>query len=180
MMSRKVIKYGRSDQARCRWSVITSNLVRTQPVSIPGLAGPVVVSAGFFSLRYTVSVNGVDVRRTGRATYQLPAADGTMVEGKLRSGFFEPFPALQIHGVTYRTGPAVPLAVRILAVIPFLLFTVGGVLGAVLGAAGVVGNLAIARQSIPTAVKALSMVGVLIAVVVVWLVLAAAVTLAVK
>ncbi len=159
--------------------VLSSDLVRTQPLAIDGLAGPVVLAAGALSSRYSVTVGGVEAKRTGRFRYALPTAAGGTVEATVRNRFADTYPTVEINGVKHLTGPPLPLALRILALIPFALIGFGGALGGLVGGLGVVANLAIARQSIATGVKALSMVGVLLVTAVVWLLAATAVTLAI-
>jgi hypothetical protein len=65
-----------------------------------------------------------------------------------------------------------PLVLRVVALLPVLRVTVGGVLGGLVGASGFVANSAVARTQIPSVVKALIMVGVSVVAYVVWLVLA--------
>jgi hypothetical protein len=77
--------------------------------------------------------------------------------------------------VRHRTGPRVPVALRVLAVQPILLFAVGGLIGGLVRALGLVVNLVVARTSIPSAVKALIMIGVGVVASVVWLAIAVAV-----
>jgi len=83
-------------------------------------------------------------------------------------GFLDAYPTLEINGVKHRTGPAVPVLLRILALVPIFLIGVGGALGGVIGAVGVALNMAIARLVLPSAVKALLMAGVLIVAAVTW------------
>jgi hypothetical protein len=105
----------------------------------------------------------------------LPATAGGAIEATLRSGFADPYPTVEVNGARHRTGGPVPLAVRILTLLPMLLVGIGGALGGIVGALGFVANSTVARTRIPSVVKALIMVGVSIVAYVVWLVLAVAV-----
>jgi hypothetical protein len=154
--------------------------VRSEPLTIPGLAGPVVIDSNSFTGRIAVSVNGQAVPRIGRGMYALPTAGGETVPAEVRPSFFDPFPSLQVNGVKHRTGPEVPLALRILAFVPIVLVGLGGLVGGLIGASGVIGNLAIARLPLPAVVKALLMVVVLGVAVLVWLIVASAIAAAVK
>jgi hypothetical protein len=154
--------------------------VRSEPLTIPGLAGPVVVDLNSFTGRTAVTVNGQPVPRIGRRVYALPAAGGGTVNAEVRPGVLDPFPSLQINGVKHRTGPQIPIALRILTFVPILLVGVGGLVGGLIGALGMIGNLAIARLSLPSVVKALLMLVVLGVAVVVWVIVAGTIVAATK
>jgi len=148
--------------------------VRSEPLAIRGLAGPVVVEANNFTGRYTVTVGGRPAPRIGRARYALPAAGGGTVKAVVRGGFFDPYPSLEINGLKHRTGPPVPMPLRILALVPIVLVGFGA-LGGLIGAFGVIANLAVARLPQSPLVKALLMLGVLALAVVTFAVLASAI-----
>lgn len=153
--------------------------MRTEPVNIEGLAGPVVVTVNSFSGRHSIAVGGRPVKGTRRGRYTLPTADGGTVEGKLRSTLLDPYPTIEIAGVKHRTGPSTSLALRVLGLLPLLLVGVGGLIGGAIGGVGVIVNLGIVRGSQSTAVKALLMIVVLVFAVVAWAMLAAAIQTAV-
>jgi hypothetical protein len=149
--------------------------VNTEPISINGVAGPVVVTTNAFWGRPAVTVGGVPAPRTAGRRYALPATAGGAIEATVRSAFADPYPTVEVNGVPHRTGPSVPLVLRALALLPILLVAVGGALGGVVGALGFVANSTVARTRIPSVVKALIMVGVSVIAYFVWLVLAIAV-----
>lgn len=149
--------------------------VNTDPISIDGVAGPIVVTTNAFWGRPRVTVGGVPAPRTGNRQYALPAAAGGAIEATVRSAFADPYPTVEVNGVRHRTGPAVPLVLRVMTLLPVLLVAVGGALGGLAGGLGFVANSAVARTRIPSAVKALIMVGVSVVAYFVWLVLAVAV-----
>jgi hypothetical protein len=168
-------------RAATNWAVVLSScLMRTEPLAIQGLAGPVVLTSGFLSNKYSVTVGGLPATHIGRGRYSLPAAGGGTVEATVRSGFADPYPTLEINGVKHRSGPPVPLALRVLALVPIALIGFGGLLGGLIGGLGVMANLAVASQPRSAVVKALLMLGVLVVAVVVWIVVAAAIGLAVR
>jgi hypothetical protein len=144
-------------------------------MTIRGLAGPVVLEAGLFSFRYTITVGGQPATRVGGRRYALPAAGGGTVEAAVRGSFLDPYPTLEVNGVKHRTGPSVPIALRALALVPILLVGIGGGLGAVIGILGIAGNMAIARTRMSSLVKALLMVWVLVVAFAVWYVVASVV-----
>ncbi|HEY3010753.1 MAG TPA: hypothetical protein VGJ63_22210 [Micromonosporaceae bacterium] len=149
--------------------------MRTEPLTIGGLAGPSVVSTNGLSGRYRITVGGHPASRIGRSRYALAVADGGMVEARVRGGFLDAYPSLEINGATHRTGPPTPLALRALALSPIGLLLLGGLLGGLVGGLGAATNFAVARSRVPTAVKALLMLVVLAAVVVTWAILATAI-----
>jgi hypothetical protein len=128
---------------------------------VEGLAGPVVIDVNAFTGKHSVTVGVDQVRGSRRGKYTLPTLDGRMVDAKLHSSLLDPHPSLEIAGVRYRTGPALPLALRVLVVLPLVLL-IGGLIGGLIGALGVFANLGIVRGQQSTAVKSLLMVGVLI------------------
>jgi hypothetical protein len=149
--------------------------MRTEPMMIDGLAGPVVISVNAFTGKHGVTVGGQPASGTRRGSYTLPTIDGRTVAAKLRSNLLEPHPTLEIAGVTHRSGPALPLALRVLVLLPAVL-VIGGLIGGVIGALGIGGNLAIARGRQSIVVKSLLMIGILVLAVVAFALVAAAIS----
>ena len=104
--------------------------MQTEPLTVAGLAGPVVVTTNSFTGRNTVTVGGQPAALIARRRYALPAANGRTVEGTVSARFFDPYPTLELNGVRHRTGPEVPVALRILALVPIALAGLGGLVGA--------------------------------------------------
>jgi hypothetical protein len=105
----------------------------------------------------------------------LPAATGRAIDATVRSAFADPYPTLEVNGVQHRTGPTVPVVLRVLAPLPILLVAIGGLLGGLIGALAFGANLAVARTRTPSFVKALIMIGVGVVAYLVWLAAAVAV-----
>lgn len=145
--------------------------MRTEPVTIDGLAGPVVVTMNTFTGRSSLTVGGVPANGTRRGNYTLPTANGGTVAARVRANLLDPYPTIEIAGVKHRTGPAVPVLLRVLSLLPLVL-VVGGAIGGAMGGLGAVGNLALARGSQSTAVKAAMMIMVLVGAAVAYLVIA--------
>lgn len=152
--------------------------MRTEPLVVGGLAGPVVLESGFFAGNYTVTVAGQQAARIGRGRYALPTAAGGSVPAVIRGGFLDTYPTLEINGVKHRTGPAAPLALRILALLPLALIGVGGMVGGLIGALGMMANMAVGRLQIHAALRALLMIGVLGVAFGTWAVVAGAISAA--
>lgn len=148
--------------------------MHTEPMVIDGLAGPVVMSVNSFTGKHSVTVGGQPVSGTRRGMYTLPTADGQTVAARLRASLLDPYPSLEIAGVKHRSGPALPLALRVLAVLPLVLI-IGGLIGGAIGAAGVIVNLGIARGQLSTAVKSLLMILILVVAVVTFSLIAVAI-----
>ncbi|PWU49160.1 hypothetical protein DLE60_33685 [Micromonospora globispora] len=84
------------------------------------------------------------------------------MDAKLSSGLFDPWPSIDIAGVKHRTGPRIPVLLQILIALPFLLVLAGGgLIGGLIGGTAMVINIAIARGRQSTPVKALLMLCVL-------------------
>jgi hypothetical protein len=175
--SGQMIENGRWGGARSR-NFLSSSFVRTEPLMIAGLAGPVVVESPFWANRFLITVGGQPATRTGRGRYSLPGAGGGVREAIVRGGFLDMYPTLEINGVRHRTGPVTPLPLRALALLPIALLLLGGVLGGIIGALGVAVNRTVARLPVHAVVKALLMVCVLAVAAVVWVSVAAAITAA--
>jgi hypothetical protein len=138
-----------------------------------------VVTVNSFTGKGSITVGERPAARNGRHTFLLPTANGGTVEGRLRTNVLDPHPRIDIAGVTHRTGPPVPVLLRVLALFPLALVAVGGLVGGAVGAAGFIGNLGISRGSQPTGVKALLMVVVLVVAVTAWVIVAAAIAAAI-
>ena len=152
--------------------------MRTEPLVIGGLAGPVVLESSFFANKYSVTVGGQQATRTGRGRYELPAAAGGTVQAMIRGGFLDVYPTLVINGIKHRTGPAAPLVLRVLALLPLVLIGLGGAVGGLIGALGMMVNMAVGRLQIPAVLRALLMIGVLGVAVGAWTAVASAINAA--
>lgn len=146
--------------------------MRTAPMSIDGLAGPVVLNVNAFTGKHSVTVDGHPVMGTRRGNYTLPTADGRTVPATLRSSLLDPYPTIEIAGVKHRTGPSVPVAVRVLALLPLVLL-LGGLIGGAIGGLGAAINLGVARGSQSTAVKSLLMIMIFMIAIVTFAIVAA-------
>lgn len=153
--------------------------MKTDPISVDGVAGPVEVTTNAFWGRPVVTVAGQPAPYIGKRQYSLPGADGSAVRVTLRSGFADPYPTVEVNGRQYRTGPQVPVGLRVLTLLPILMVGIGGALGGLIGALAVVANLSAARTQNSSAVKALIMIGVAVIAVLVYFVIASAVLTAV-
>lgn len=152
--------------------------MQTEPLVIPGLAGPAVVTVNQFTGKHSITVGGQSTTGTRRGQYTLPGADGGTVPAKLHTSLLDPHPSIEIAGVKHRTGPAIPLALRILALLPVVL-VIGGVIGIMFGVAAILANLAVLRTNMSTTAKGgiVAVIGV-VAVVTAMIVIAAVSTAA--
>jgi hypothetical protein len=144
-------------------------------LSIPGIAGPVAVKTNWFTGRSTVTVGGREVPSSGRGLFALPTTGGQTTEARVKAQMLDPYATVEVGGTAYRTGPAVPMGLRILGLLPILLIGIGGLLGGLIGALGVVANFWILREVRSTGLKVLAMFGVLAVTFIVWLTIATAV-----
>ncbi len=149
--------------------------MKTEPISIDGVAGPIVVTTNALWGQPAVTVGGRQAPRVGRRQYTLPAPRGGTVDAFVRMGFADPYPSVEVNGVRFRTGPKISVGLRILTLLPILLVAIGGLLGGLVGALGFLANLAVARTRIPSAVKALAMIATAVIAFVLWLAIAVAI-----
>ena len=136
--------------------------MRSEPIAIDGLAGPVVVDVNNFTGKHSITVGGQAVKGTRRGVYELPGADGTPVSARLRAYFWNPYPSIEVAGVKHATGPGVPVPLRILSLLPIVLLGFGAI-PIVIAGVGIIVNVAILRAPIPTVGKVISMIGVFVA-----------------
>jgi hypothetical protein len=97
--------------------------VRTQPISIDGVDGQVVVATNWKG-GVGVYVGGREVEKVGQDRFQLPAVKGADLEGHLVMKVWQVFPTLVVNSVEHRTGPKTPIALIGLAGLPLLLVIV--------------------------------------------------------
>jgi hypothetical protein len=149
--------------------------MRTKPLIIDGLAGPLVITRNELTGKYSITVGGQQVPGTGQREYNLPTTDGHTVAATVaRPKLFDPYPTIEIAGVAHRTGPRIPTILAVLALVPLALVGLGGLIGGLIGGLGAVVNLRIARGGQSTAVKAILMVMVLVVATLTWISVATA------
>ncbi|MCY1137148.1 hypothetical protein OWR29_03995 [Actinoplanes sp. Pm04-4] len=149
--------------------------MRTEPITIDGVAGPVVVTTGRFGGAARVEVNGEVVPQLGDRHHRLPATGGGTVEAVVRGGTFDPYPTVEVGGVKHRTGPKVNGVVQALAFAPMIMAITSGLVGGLVGLAGVLANATLLRSRLRPGAKVLAVIGVDLAVIVVAVALAMAV-----
>lgn len=128
------------------------------PVEIEGIAGPVVVHTRAVG-RPTVLAGGVPVPRLRGNAYLLPTDDGTeAVPVLVRPGRgMSPYPRLVLGDEVYETGPAPPLWLQLLAVLPVLPAFLGGA-AAFVGFVGIVVSWLLLRRPWTVAARAAAVV----------------------
>jgi hypothetical protein len=140
-----------------------------QPIAIPGVVSPVSVNSNVWTGKQTVMVGDRPAASTGKRVYAFPTTDGGTVEGTVsRTSLINPFPTLEVGGVKHATGPELPVALRVLMVVPILLVALGGLVGAVIAIGAVLINFNVARSTRTTAIKATLMTLTFIAAFAVW------------
>jgi hypothetical protein len=154
--------------------------MRTEPLLVDGLAGPLVVTVNTLTGRHSVTVGGQPAVGTRRGKYTLPTANGGTVEANLRATWLDAYPVIDIAGVEHRTGPRTPVGLRILALIPLVLVAIGGLLGGAFAALAITANMMVARGPQSTPIKAALMVSTLVAAAALWLIVAVAIRTAVR
>lgn len=137
--------------------------MRSGPITIDGITGPILVDTKFWNGRQLVTVDGVPVPTSGRRRFPLPTADGATVDARVTSSLVSPHPTIEIAGVKHEMGPALPIALKVLILLPAVLLLGGGAIGGLIAAMAILANARIAASTKGTAVQAFAMVGVLLA-----------------
>jgi hypothetical protein len=126
---------------------VTLTPVRTQPISIEGVKGGVVVATNWKG-GVVVYVDDKEVPARGKDRWALPAVRGADLEGYLQIKFWQVFPTLVVNSVEHRTGPKTPIPLIILAGLPLLMvLPVFGWNGIILGVATTLLNQSALRES---------------------------------
>lgn len=94
--------------------------MRTQPITIEGVKGEVVVATTWRG-GVGVYVDGKEAPKRGQDRWELPAVRGANLEALLQLKFWQVFPSLEVNGVEHRTGPNTPIPLIILAGLPLII-----------------------------------------------------------
>ena len=119
--------------------------MRTQPITIEGVKGGVVVATNWKG-GVGVYVDGKEMPQRGQDRWALPAVRGADLEGFLQIKFWQVFPTLVVNSVEHRTGPKTPLALAIFAALPLLIVIVSWY-GIIFGAATALMNQSALRET---------------------------------
>jgi len=127
--------------------------VRTQPITIEGVKGGVVVATNWKG-GVNVLVDGKEMPSRGKDRWALPAVRGADLEAYLDIKFWHVFPTLVVNSVEHRTGPKTPFPLMVLAVLPLLMvLPVFGWNGVILGVAAALLNQSALRESTSLGVR---------------------------
>lgn len=129
-----------------------NRFVRSEPVEIPEVAGPVTVERRFLR-RLRVEVGGTAVPALHRE-FPLPTHGRLPKRAWIRNAY-DPLPALEVDGIVYRFGPHNPWWLRASAVVPFI-WIAGGTAGVITAAAGASAAAAVLNTRLTTARKMLA------------------------
>lgn len=150
-------------------------------VTIPGVSRRVEVTepGALSSLR--VEVDGQTLSRKGwlRPVYAIPTDGGATIDVEVRLDALRG--GVQLIGPEFsvRAGQPIPLALGVMAFLPFLLAGVGGAVGGAVGAVGWMVNRKVAAQPWPVPARALLMLAISGVATLLWLVLASLFALAI-
>ncbi len=149
-------------------------------VEVPGIEGHVSVSAaGLFSAP-TILLDGKPAPAgPDRGTVLLPRMSGGTATARLTSTLYDVSPVIEVDGVKHILGPKVPAWLGFIAILPIGLLFAGGAIGGLLGALAVGINQKVVRGSWSVSLKAVSMLGVGFAALVLMIVAAMAIRLAI-
>jgi len=121
--------------------------VRTQPISIDGVKGEVVVATNWRG-GVGLYVDGKEAPKRGQDRWELPAVKGANLEALLQIKFWQVFPTLVVNSVEHRTGPKTPIPLVVLAALPLIMvLPVFGWNGIIVGVAAALLNQQALRES---------------------------------
>jgi hypothetical protein len=144
-MSQRVNAHTPGDRLTCGAVTLTS--VQTQPISIEGVKGEVVVATNWKG-GVALYVDGQEAPSRGKDRWALPAVRGADLEGYLQMKFWQVFPTLVVNSTEHRTGPKTAFPVILLAGLPLLMvLPVFGWNGIILGVATALLNQSTLRES---------------------------------
>ena len=145
----------------------------SHPLSIPGTTGQVALVPDVWWGRSYLTVDGSKAPSAGKRAFTLQGADGRPVVATLgRTAVFASVPPVEVNGETYVAVEPPPVVVRVIGMLPILLVTFGGLLGALVAVLAVLVNFRVAGSSLSTGAKSGVMIAVAAAAFVIWLVTA--------
>lgn len=143
----------------------------SHPLSIPGTPGQVALVPDVWWGRSYLTVDGSKAPSAGKRAFTLQGADGRPVVATLgRTAVFASVPPVEVNGESYVAVEPPPVVVRVIGMLPILLVTFGGLLGALVAVLAVLVNFRVAGSSLSTGAKSGVMIAVAAAAYVVWLV----------
>lgn len=126
---------------------VTLTSVRTQPITIEGVKGEIVVATNWRG-GVGLYVDGKEAPKRGQDRWELPAVRGANVEGALQMKFWHVFPTLVVNSVEHRLGPKTPRPLIALAGLPLIMvLPMFGWNGLILGVANALLNQQALRDS---------------------------------
>lgn len=143
----------------------------SHPLSIPGTTGQVALVPDVWWGRSYLTVDGSKAPSAGKRAFTLQGADGRPVVATLgRTAVFASVPPVEVNGESYVAVEPPPVVVRVIGMLPILLVTFGGLLGALVAVLAVLVNFRVAGSSLSTGAKSGVMIAVAAAAYLVWLV----------
>ena len=141
-------------------------------LNIPGTTGRVELVPDIWWGRSYLTVDGSKAPSAGKRAFTLQGTDGRPVVATLgRTTVFASVPPVVVNGATYVAVEPPPVVVRVIGVLPILLVTFGGLLGALVAVIAVIVNFRVAGSSLSTGAKSAVMIAVAAAAYVLWLVI---------
>lgn len=133
----------------------------TYVVEVPEIAGTLTIEvAGLFG-GPTLFLDGAPAPSgLRRGTFVLPGRDGRERIAKWVPNLLMAVPVLEIDGAKHELGPKIPVILLILAALPMGLVAVGGLVGGLCGGLAFGVNQSIARSTLATPVKVISILAI--------------------
>lgn len=151
--------------------------MQTAPIAVAGVPGAVTVDVNAWTGKRRLFINGAEVP-TKRGRFDFPGPNGTPIQGVIKPmKFWETYPKVEVNGVAYATGQEAPTGLKVLALLPAVLFA-GGAIGVLCGFAAILVNFVVLRSGASKGAVAAACVGTLVIGALVLLVVAGAIGLA--
>ena len=145
------------------------------PVNVPGMEGRVEIETSSLTAGSRLLVDGRPASKgPGKGDYVVARPGGRQSVVQLAGQRLDMIPKVTVDGVPQEIAPPLKPAEWVVAAAPIFLMFVGGGIGGVCAAMGVISNLTLFRSGLPLWAKYLSAIGVTLACVAVYVVIASA------
>ncbi|WP_285108678.1 hypothetical protein [Promicromonospora sp. MEB111] len=139
-------------------------------LDIPGTSGHVELVPDMWWGRSYLTVDGNKAPSAGKRAFTLQGTDGRPLVATLgRTALFAAVPPVEVNGESHLAVDPPPVVVRVIGMLPILLVTFGGLLGALVAVIAIIVNFRVAGSRLPTGAKAGVMIAVTAAAYVIWL-----------
>ena len=154
-------------------------------MTIPGLPAPVTIQLNQWTGKRRLLVGETEIPMTRRGKFEFVTREGQRIPGQMgRAAFLQAYPEVEFGGVTYKTGVEAPIWLKAVTMLPMLLIAAGildgvvaATLGAVIGVAAMMTNIAVIRSGAGKATVIATSIGTFIVAVLAYIIVAGVILL---